>query len=182
MSRIGRKEIKLPAGVSVEVNGLNVVVSGPKGKLEQEIDKQIVVKCENGVVTLTRLNETNDAKAKHGLYRALINNMVVGVNDGFSKKLIIEGVGYKVSKQGTKLVMNLGLSHNVEVEEGNGVKLDCPTATEIVVSGIDKQMVGEYAAKIRALKPVEPYHLYGVRYSDEVVIKKVGKTAGKGKK
>ncbi len=182
MSRIGRKEIILPAGVTVELNGQNVVVNGPKGKLSQDIDKQIVVKCENGVICLTRTNETNDAKAKHGLYRALLNNMVHGVSEGFSKKLEIKGVGYKVSKQGNKIVMNIGLSHNVEVVEDDGIKLECPSATEILVSGIDKQMVGQYAAKIRALKPVEPYHGYGIKYSDEVVIRKVGKTAGKGKK
>ena len=182
MSRIGRKEIILPQGVTVEVNKNLVVVNGPKGKLEQEIDNQIVVKVEDGKVSLTRLNETNDARAKHGLYRALINNMVVGVSQGFSKKLVINGVGYKASKQGTKLVLNIGLSHNIEIEEENGIKIECPTATEIVISGIDKQVVGQCAAKIRDLKPVEPYHAYGIRYSDEVVIRKVGKTAGKGKK
>lgn len=182
MSRIGRKEIKLPAGVSVEVNDLKVVVNGPKGKLEQDFDKQIKIVCQDGVITLTRSNETNDAKAKHGLYRALVNNMVIGVSEGFSKKLDIKGVGYKVLKQGNKIVLNIGLSHTIEVVEADGITLECPTATEIVVSGINKQLVGEYAAKIRALKPVEPYHGYGIKYSDEVVIKKVGKTAGKGKK
>lgn len=182
MSRIGRKEILLPQGVTVEVNKNLVTVNGPKGKLEQQIDNQIVVKVEDGKVRLTRLNETSDARAKHGLYRALINNMVIGVSQGFSKKLIINGVGYKATKQGTKLVLNIGLSHNIEVEEENGIKIECPTATEIVISGIDKQVVGQCAAKIRDLKPVEPYHAYGIRYDDEVVIRKVGKTAGKGKK
>ena len=182
MSRIGRKEILLPQGVTVEVNKNLVVVNGPKGKLEQQIDNNIVVKVEDNKVALTRLNETNEVRAKHGLYRALINNMVTGVSQGFSKKLVINGVGYKANKQGTKLVLNIGLSHNIEVEEENGIKIECPTATEIVISGIDKQVVGQFAAKIRDLKPVEPYHAYGIRYDDEVVIRKVGKTAGKGKK
>lgn len=182
MSRIGRKEILLPQGVTVEVNKNLVVVNGPKGKLEQQIDNQIVVKVEDGKVCLTRLNETSDARAKHGLYRALINNMVQGVSQGFSKKLIINGVGYKANKQGNKLVLNIGLSHNIEIEEEDGIKIECPAQTEIVISGIDKQKVGQFSAKIRDLKPVEPYHAYGIRYSDEVVIRKVGKTAGKGKK
>ena len=182
MSRIGRKEILLPQGVTVEVKDNLVIVSGPKGKLEQEIDNQIVVKVEDGKVHLTRLNETNDAKAKHGLYRALINNMAHGVSNGFSKKLVINGVGYKANKQGNKLVLNLGLSHPVEVVEEEHIKLECPSATEIVVSGIHKQAVGQFASRIRDLRPVEPYHAYGIKYDDEVVIRKVGKTAGKGKK
>lgn len=179
MSRIGRKIITLPQGVSVEVNGLTVNVSGPKGKLSQVIDKQIVVKQENGVVALERLNETSDAKAKHGLYRTLVSNMVTGVSEGFSKKLEVKGVGYKVSKQGTKLVMALGMSHPVELEEVDGISIATPTQSEIIVSGVDKQLVGQVAAKIKGFRPVEPYHGYGIRYADEVVIKKVGKTAGK---
>lgn len=182
MSRIGKKIITIPQGVNVEVKDLTVTVSGPKGKLSQEIDKQIIVKNENGTVSLTRTNETSDARAKHGLYRALINNMVIGVSQGFSKKLEVKGVGYKVVKQGNKLVMNLGLSHNIEVAEVEGISITCPTQNEIVVSGIDKQLVGQIASMIRDFRPVEPYHGYGIRYADEVVIKKVGKTAGKGKK
>lgn len=179
MSRIGRKIITLPQGVSVEVNGLTVNVSGPKGKLSQVIDKQIIVKQENGTVLLERLNETSDAKAKHGLYRTLISNMVTGVSEGFIKKLDVKGVGYKVSMQGNKLVMNLGLSHPVELEVVDGISIATPTQAEIVVSGIDKQLVGQVAAKIKGFRPVEPYHGYGIKYSNEVVIKKVGKTAGK---
>ena len=179
MSRIGRKEILLPQGVTVEVNKNLVVVNGPKGKLEQQIDNQIVVKVEDGKVCLTRLNETSDARAKHGLYRALINNMVQGVSQGFSKKLIINGVGYKANKQGNKLVLNIGLSHNIEIEEEDGIKIECPAQTEIVISGIDKQKVGQFSAKIRDLRPVEPYHAYGIKYSDEFVVRKVGKVSGK---
>ena len=182
MSRIGLKPITLPAGTTCEVVGNKVVVSGKLGKLEQEIKPQIKVKVENNVVTLSRVNETKDVKALHGLYRALINNMVKGVTEGWTKKLTINGVGYKVTKQGNKLVMNLGLSHPVEVVEIDGIKLDInpANANEVIVSGADKEKVGGVAAKIRELKPVEPYHLYGIRYSDEVVIKKEGKTvAGK---
>ena len=179
MSRIGRKIITLPQGVTVNVDGLTVKVAGPKGNLSQVIDKQIVVKQEANNVVVERLNETSDAKAKHGLYRTLINNMVVGVSQGFSKKLDVKGVGYKVSKQGTKLVMNLGLSHPVELEEVEGITITTPSQAEIVVSGIDKQLVGQVAAKIKGFRPVEPYHGYGIKYFDEVVIKKVGKTAGK---
>jgi large subunit ribosomal protein L6 len=182
MSRIGKKLITLPQGVELEVQNNLVTVSGPKGKLSQEIDKQILVKKEGNIVSLTRTNETPDARAKHGLYRSLINNMVEGVTKGFSKKLEINGVGFKATKQGNKLVINLGFSHDCIIEEVPGITLSCPSATEILVSGIDKQLVGQIASNIRDLKPVEPYHAYGVKYSDEVVIRKVGKTAGKGKK
>lgn len=182
MSRIGKKIITLPQGVELSVDDLTITVKGPKGTLSQVIDKQILVKKEDNVITLVRTNETNDAKAKHGLYRALINNMVVGVSEGYSKKLEIKGVGYKAVKQGKKLILNLGFSHPIEVEEVEGITVTLPTITEIVISGIDKQLVGQFASNIRDFRPVEPYHGYGVRYSTEVVIKKVGKTAGKGKK
>ena len=179
MSRIGRKIITLPQGVTVNIDGLTVNASGPKGQLSQVIDKQIIVKQDNGKVLLERLNETSDAKAKHGLYRTLVNNMIVGVSEGFSKKLDVKGVGYKVSKQGNKLVMALGLSHPVELEEVEGITITTPTQSEIIVSGIDKQLVGQVAAIIKGFRPVEPYHGYGIKYSNEVIIKKVGKTAGK---
>lgn len=179
MSRIGNRVIVIPQGVNVEISGEVVKVNGPKGSLSQNIDKQILVKQENGTIILERLNETNDAKAKHGLYRSLINNMILGVSEGYSKKLIIKGVGYRAAKQGNKLVLSLGLSHPVEIEEVEGITLTTPTQTEVLVSGIDKQAVGQFAAIIRGFRPVEPYHGYGVRYSDEVVVRKVGKTAGK---
>lgn len=182
MSRIGRKHIDLPAGVELTVNNGSVTVKGPKGTLTQEVDKLITVKVEGNKVELTRANEQNETRAKHGLYRALIANMVTGVSTGFERKLIINGVGYKALKQGNKLVLNLGYSHNIEILEEDGITIECPTALEIVIKGIDKQKVGQFASKIRDLRKVEPYHAYGVRYSDEVVIKKVGKTAGKGKK
>ncbi len=182
MSRIGRKHIDLPAGVELSVDNGLVTVKGPKGTLTQEVDKLITVKVENTKVELTRANDSNEAKAKHGLYRAILANMVTGVSKGFEKKLIINGIGYKAQKQGNKLVLNLGYSHNIEVNEEDGITLECPSNLEILVKGIDKQKVGQVASKIRDLRKVEPYHAYGVRYADEVVVRKVGKTAGKGKK
>ena len=181
MSRIGRNPIRMPAGVKAELDASNkITVSGPLGKLEQEIDKNITVAIEGDVITLTRAND--EFKAKHGLYRALVANMVNGVTKGFEKTLIVKGVGYKLAKQGNKLVLNLGLSHTITLEEPQGVKIEVPSNTEIKVSGIDKQKVGAFAAEIRDLKPVEPYHGYGIRYADEVVVMKQGKTSGKGKK
>ncbi len=182
MSRIGRKHIDLPTGVELKTDGSLVTVKGPKGTLTQEVDKLITVKVDGQKVELIRANDENETKAKHGLYRALIANMVAGVSNGFEKKLVINGIGYKAQKQGNKLVLNLGYSHNIEINEEDGITLECPSNLEIVVKGIDKQKVGQFASKIRDLRKVEPYHAYGVRYADEVVIKKVGKTAGKGKK
>ncbi len=182
MSRIGKKEIILPAGVNVEINNSLVKVSGPKGKLEMEINKSLTAKVENGQITISRTSETSDVKAKHGLYRSLVNNMVEGVAKGFSKKLVINGVGYKAIKQGNKLVLNIGFSHPVEIVEEEGIKISCPSITEIIIEGIDKQKVGQFASKIRDMKPVEPYHAYGIKYFDEVVKRKVGKKAAKGAK
>ncbi len=179
MSRIGRLPIDIPAGVTVTVNGLNVSVAGKLGTLTQDVDKTITVKVEGNQVVLTRANETGDVKAKHGLYRQLIANMVKGVNEGFSKTLVINGVGYKATLQGTKVVLNIGFSHPVELIPTEGVKLAVNGTNEVVVSGIDKAKVGQFAAKIRDIKPVEPYHAYGIRYADEVVIRKEGKTSGK---
>ena len=182
MSRIGRKEIIVPAGVNVSLDGNVVTVKGPNGTLTQEVDKLITVHIEDGKVSLTRANDENKVKAKHGLYRALIANMVKGVSEGFTKTLLISGVGYKASVKGDKLVLNLGYSHDIEVKIEDGLKVECPSQTEIKISGASKEQVGQFASNIRDLRRVEPYHGYGVRYSDEVVIRKVGKTAGKGKK
>lgn len=180
MSRVGRMPVDIPAGVTVEVNADNLVtVSGKLGSLTQLVDKIITVKVENSQVVLTRKNESSDAKAKHGLYRMLVFNMVKGVSEGFSKTLVINGVGYKATKQGNKVVLGLGFSHPVEVVEENGITLECPDATTVVVKGISKEAVGQFSAKIRGLRPVEPYHAYGIRYSDEVVVRKVGKVSGK---
>lgn len=182
MSRIGKELIVMPAGVSAKFENGTLTVTGPKGSLTQEVDSVIKVYIDGQNLSLEIAKETPESNAKHGLYRALAHNMVVGVHDGFSKSLQISGVGYKASVSGNKLVMNLGFSHNVEVEVPSDIKVTCPSATDITVSGIDKQKVGQFASKIRDIRPVEPYHGYGVKYADEVVIRKVGKTAGKGKK
>ena len=179
MSRIGRAPVAIPAGVTVEVKDNKMIVKGPKGTLEQEIDARITLAEENGHVTLSRANDSKELKAKHGLYRALLHNMVTGVTAGYTKGLVINGVGYKVAKQGSKIVLNIGFSHPVEFPETDGIKLDCPTQTEITVSGIDKVKVGQIAANIRSLREPEPYHGYGIRYKDEVIERKEGKTAGK---
>lgn len=179
MSRIGRMPIALPSGVTCEIDGNKVTVKGPKGTLSREIDSIITVKNENNEIVLTRANDANESRAKHGLYRALLANMVKGVNEGFSKSLIFNGVGYKLSKAGNKVVMNLGLSHSVSVEEIEGITLEVVGNNEVKVSGIDKELVGQFAAKIRDLRKVEPYHAYGIRYSDEVVIRKVSKSGKK---
>ena len=180
MSRIGRMPIVLPEGVEVKVENGLVTVKGPKGQLSQQIgNKDISVAVENNTVVLSRANDKKDARAQHGLYRALINNMVVGVTKGFEKALIVNGVGYKAQVQGKKLILNIGYSHPIEIEAPEGITIECPQLTEVVVKGIDKTVVGQVAANIRAKRVVEPYHSYGIRYKDEVVITKEGKTAGK---
>lgn len=180
MSRIGRLPVVIPEKVEVKVDDNNcVIVKGPKGELKQQIAKNIEVKIENGEVQFTRKNETNETKAMHGLYRTLVNNMVKGVTEGYKKSLVINGVGYKVAKQGKKVVFNIGYSHPIEIEETDGIKLECPSITEVTVEGIDKEKVGQVAATIRGLRNPDPYHAYGIRYSDEVIQRKEGKTAGK---
>ena len=183
MSRIGRLPVVIPAGVEVKISEKNLVsVKGPKGSLEKQLPEQMEIKQEGNEVMVTRPNDLKQMKALHGLTRSLLNNMVIGVTQGFKKSLTVNGVGFKVTKQGNKLVMNLGLSHPVEVVEENGVKLNVPSITEIVVEGVSKEAVGAMAAKIRAIKPVEPYHGYGIRYTDEKVSLKEGKSSGKGGK
>ena len=179
MSRIGKNPVVIPAGVTVEAKDAVLTVKGPLGTLTQAYDPNITVTVEGGVATLTRANDEKETRAKHGLYRALLNNMVVGVTKGYEKGLVINGVGYKVQKQGNKVVMNIGFSHPVEFTPVEGVTLDCPTQNEITVKGIDKVAVGQVAATIRAIKKPEPYHGYGIRYKDEVIERKEGKTAGK---
>ena len=179
MSRIGRMPIAVPAGVTAEIDGNKIKITGPKGTLTREIDPCITMKLENGEIVLTRSSEDKDVKAKHGLYRALIANMVKGVNEGYTKSLTVNGVGYKLTKTGNKIVMNLGLSHSVTVEEIPGITLEVNGNNEILVKGIDNELVGQVAAKIRDIRKVEPYHAYGIRYTDEVVIRKVSKTGKK---
>ena len=181
MSRIGKLPITIPAGVSVEVNGNVVTVKSAKFTLSQEVSNNVEVQVQDNQILVVRKDETTDSNAKQGLYRQLINNMVVGVKDGFSKSLTVNGVGYKLAKQGNKLVMNLGLSHPVEVVEIEGITLEVPDNNTILVKGADKQLVGAVAAKIRALRPMEPYHGYGIHYTSEKVILKPGKSGGKKK-
>lgn len=181
MSRIGNKPITIPAGVKVELNGQNVTVTGPKGTLSMEINHLISAQVEGNTLTVTRPNDEKETKALHGLTRSLLNNMVVGVETGFKKQLEINGVGYRAAKQGNELVMNLGYSHQVRVAETDGIKIDVPSANSIIVSGADKQKVGQMAAEIRMKRPPEPYKGKGIKYVDEVIQRKEGK-AGKGKK
>lgn len=180
MSRIGRAPVQIPQGVQVTINDHLVTVTGPLGTLTQKIDKSIDVKVEDGHVLCTRHSDDKDHRALHGLYRALIHNMVVGVTKGFEKSLIVNGVGYKVTLNGNnKMTMNIGFSHPVDFTALEGVTFAQPQPLEIVVKGIDRQLVGQTAATIKAIKPVEPYHGYGIHYKDETVIHKVGKRATK---
>ena len=178
MSRIGNAIINIPAGVTVDAANNVITVKGPKGTLTQSYDPIITLTVEGAVAKFTRANDLGPTKAKHGLYRALCANMIKGVTEGFKKTLIVNGVGWKVAKQGKKVVMNVGFSHPVEIEEIDGITLDCPSQTEITVSGIDKDKVGQFAAMVRGVREPEPYHGYGIRYSDEVIERKVGKAAG----
>jgi len=182
MSRIGKAIIVMPAGVTAKFENGLLTVSGPKGTLTQEVSSEISAVIEGQNLSMVIAKETDSSNAKHGLYRALANNMVKGVSEGFKKTLLISGVGYKAQVNGNKLVLNLGLSHTIELIVPEGLSVACPSATEINITGINKEQVGQFASKIKDLRPVEPYHGYGIRYSDQVVIRKVGKTAGKGKK
>ena len=182
MSRIGKMPIALPAGVTVDFKDGIVTVKGPKGTLTREVVDNISIETEGTNLVLKALDDTADTNAKHGLYRALVNGMVTGVTSGFVKSLEVKGVGWKAAVQGNKLVLNVGFSHPVEVVAPEGIKFECPTLTEVNVSGISKELVGQIAANIRKIRLPEPYHGYGIRYKGEVVEHKEGKTSGKGKK
>ncbi len=180
MSRIGRMPITVPAGVTVEVAEGNVVtVKGPKGELTRELRPEMKIKQEGTTITVERPSDDKLHRSLHGLTRTLLNNMVVGVSDGFKKELEVNGVGYRVAKEGTNLVMNLGYSHQVVVPEIEGITIDVPAPNRIVVNGCDKQMVGQFAAEIREQRPPEPYKGKGIKYVDEVIRRKVGKTGAK---
>ena len=180
MSRIGRAPVKVPAGVEITINDAVITIKGPKGQLSQDFDAtNIGIKVEDGQVIVERFNEENTTKAKHGLYRALVSDMVIGVTEGYKKTLIINGVGWKATQNGKDIVLAVGFSHPVEYKAVEGVKLTCTSPTEVVVEGISKEIVGAEAAKIRAIRKPEPYHGYGIRLSDEVIERKEGKTAGK---
>jgi len=179
MSRIGKMPIALPAGVTVEFKDGIVTVKGPKGTLTREIVGNIGIEVEGTTVVLKALDDNADTNAKHGLYRALLNGMVTGVSTGFVKSLEVKGVGWKAAVQGNKLVLNVGFSHPVEFVAPEGIKFECPTLTEVNVSGISKELVGQIAANIRAIRVPEPYHGYGIRYKGENV---EHKESDKGKK
>lgn len=179
MSRIGNKPVELPAGVEVKVDGNVVTVKGPQGELSQEISDKITVSIEANEVILKRASDNRTDKAQHGLSRSLIENMIVGVTKGYEKKLIVEGVGYRVEKKGNKLVMNLGFSHPVEMEDPEGITTEAPDNNTVVVKGIDKALVGNYAAKIRQWRKPEPYKGKGIRYDGEHIRRKEGKTGAK---
>lgn len=179
MSRIGKKPITLPKGVTVEAKDGELVVKGPKGTLSQAVPPGISVKIENNELTLVRPNDEKQNRALHGLARALANNMVVGVSEGFSKKLEMVGVGYKAEKKGKYVQFSLGFSHPVYFMAPPEIAIDITSPTTLTVSGTDKQLVGAVAAKIRSIRPPEPYKGKGVKYSDERIIRKAGKTAGK---
>ncbi len=176
MSRVGKMPITVPSGVTVEKNGLGVKVKGPKGELSQTFFKGINIEQNDNVITVTRDNDEKELRELHGLSRMLLANMVTGVSEGFKKELDIVGVGYRAQKQGKKLVLNLGYSHPVEMEDPAGIETAMEGNNKIIVSGIDKQQVGAYAAVIREKRPPEPYKGKGIRYVGEYVRRKEGKT------
>ena len=182
MSRIGRTPVTVPAGVTVTIADGNVVtVKGPKGTLTQTFSPILTIEQKDGVLTVTRPNDLKESRSLHGLTRSLLHNMVVGVTEGFKKELEINGIGYRAAKQGKQVVLNVGFSHQVFVDEIEGITLDVPQPNQIVVSGCDKQKVGQFAAEVRAIRPPEPYKGKGIKYVDEVIRRKEGKTGAKKK-
>lgn len=182
MSRIGKLPVSLPAGVTVTFEDGLLTVKGSKGTLTQKVVGEIDIKVEGTEAHVVTTGEAADTNAKHGLYRALLQNMVVGVSEGYTKTLLVNGVGWKVAKSGKKLVLNIGFSHPIDFPEPDGITFACPNDKEITVTGIDKTVVGQTAANIRKLRIPEPYHGYGISYKGEVIERKEGKTGGKGKK
>ncbi len=180
MSRIGRAPISIPAGVEIKLEDNNIVtVKGPKGTLTRQFKPSMAITMEEGVLHVARPNDAKENRALHGLTRTLLHNMVVGVTDGFKKELDVNGVGYRVAKEGSKLVMNLGYSHQVVMEEIEGITIEVPSPNKIVIHGCDKQQVGQFAAEVREKRPPEPYKGKGIKYTDEVIRRKAGKTGAK---
>ena len=179
MSRIGRKPINIPAGVNVKVDGNVITVKGPKATLTQQFHPNMTVAVEGNEILVTRPNDEKENRSLHGLTRSLIANMVEGVTNGFTKELDVNGVGYRVAKEGNKLVMNLGFSHQVIMEEVPGITIEVPGPNKIIINGCDKQQVGQFAAEVREKRPPEPYKGKGIKYTDEVIRRKVGKTGAK---
>ena len=182
MSRIGRTPISVPAGVEVKIGDDNLVtVKGPKGTLTQKLSSAMTLTQEGGELHVTRPNDLKENRSLHGLTRTLLHNMVVGVTEGFKKELDVNGVGYRVAKDGKKLVMNIGFSHQVTMGEPEGITIDVPNPNKIIISGADKQKVGQFAAEVREKRPPEPYKGKGIKYTDEVIRRKEGKTGVKKK-
>jgi large subunit ribosomal protein L6 len=181
MSRIGRMLIAVPQGVDVKVDGNVVSVKGPKGQLTKELHRDMIIELKDNEISVNRPTDNKLHRSLHGLTRTLINNMVTGVTAGFEKGLELAGVGYRAAKQGNKLVLTVGYSHPVEIVPSEGIEIDVPVATKIVVKGIDKEKVGALAANIRAVRKPEPYKGKGIKYEGEVIRRKVGKTGGKKK-
>lgn len=180
MSRIGRAPVTIPAGVEVKLSGEgNIVVKGPKGQLQADMHPDMNIDIQDGMINVTRPSEKKEHKALHGLTRSLIANMVEGVTNGYKKELQVNGVGYRVAKEGKKLVMTLGFSHAVTVEEIPGISIEVPAPNRIIISGIDKQLVGQFAADVRKKRPPEPYKGKGIKYENEVIRRKEGKTGAK---
>ena len=180
MSRIGKLPIQIPSGVTVTVSDDHVVtVKGPKGELTRALRPEMIIKQEGNTITVERPSDDKLHRSLHGLTRTLLHNMVVGVTDGFKKELEVNGVGYRVAKEGKNLVMNLGFSHQVIVSEIEGITIDVPAPNKIIISGCDKQAVGQFAAEVREKRPPEPYKGKGIKYADEVIRRKVGKAGGK---
>lgn len=182
MSRIGKMPITVPAGVTVTIEDNHVIVKGPKGELARQINKNMKLTMDNGVITVERPDDEKESRSLHGLSRTLINNMIIGVTQGFSKTLEINGVGYRAAKQGQNINFTLGFSHPVVKEPPAGITFEVPAPNKIVVSGADKEVVGAVAADIRTLRPPEPYKGKGIRYEGEHVRRKIGKAGAKGKK
>ncbi|GLV12938.1 50S ribosomal protein L6 [Alicyclobacillus hesperidum] len=179
MSRTGRKPIPVPAGVEVTVNGTHLVVKGPKGQLERHLHPDMKLVVNDGVIVVERPSDEKKHKALHGTTRSVVANMVEGVTNGFAKNLELVGVGYRANKAGNKVTLSLGFSHPVELPEVPGIEVEVPAQTKLIVRGIDKELVGSYAAKVRELRPPEPYKGKGIRYEGENVRRKVGKTGKK---
>lgn len=180
MSRIGQSPIQIPEGVEVALSGQSITVKGPKGELTRSYPKEITISQENGTLTLARENDQREIRALHGLFRSLIANMVEGVTKGFEKSLEIQGVGYRAQKQGSDIELSVGFSHPVRKSAPPGIEFDVPQPTKIIVRGIDKELVGEVAAEVRAIRKPEPYKAKGIRYEGEYVKRKSGKAAKTG--
>lgn len=176
MSRVGRKPIEIPSGVTVTVNNNTVIVKGPKGELTNSFNPDITINVEENIINVTRPSDVKEHRALHGTTRALLSNMVEGVSKGFEKSLELIGVGYRAQKQGKKLVLNVGYSHPVEIDPEEGIEIDVPANTKVIVKGINKERVGAIAANIRDVRPPEPYKGKGIRYEGEFVRRKEGKT------